>query len=412
MQVLHERCCGLDVHKRTVVACALITEPDGRVRKHRRTFTTMTASLLALSDWLGGLAISHVAVESTGVYWRPVFNILEAAGREIVLADAQHIQRVPGRKTDVQDAEWLADLLRHGLVRPSFIPPKPVRDLRELTRYRATLVQQRTQEINRLHKVLETGNIKLAAVASNVVGVSGRDMLAALVAGEADPAALADLARGLLRKKLAELRQALEGRIQPHHRALIGRILAHIDFLTESALQVQAEIDLRLEPFQQAVELLDTIPGVGRAAATTIVAEIGADMGRFPTAKHLASWAGLCPGTRQSGPRRGPGTMTKGNPWLRAVLGEVAWAISHTKDNYLAAQYHRLARRRGKHKAAMAVAHSVLAIAYSLLRDKQPYSDRGADYFDRLDAGRVERYHVTRLKQLGYEVTLTRSDAA
>jgi transposase len=399
MHVIYPRCCGLDVHQRTVVAYVLITEPDGQVQRRVRTFATMTAELLALGDWLRALQVTHVAIESTGVYWRPVFNVLEADDWEIVLVNAQHLRRVPGRKTDVADAEWLADLLRHGLVRPSFIPPKPIRDLREVTRYRATLIQQRTQEINHLHKVLETGNIKLAVVATDVLGTSGRDMLA-------------ELARGRLRAKLAALRQALDGRLQPHQRALIGRILAHVDFINESVLEVQAEIDRQLASHQEAIELLDTIPGVGPTAAATIVAEIGVDMGRFPTAKHLASWAGVCPGNKQSGGKRLSGKATKGNRWLRAMLGEVAWVISRTKDNYLAAQYHRLARRRGKPKAAMAVAHSVLVIAYHLLRTKQPYRDLGADYFDSRQREQIERHHVNRLKQLGYEVTLTPGEAA
>jgi transposase len=348
---------------------------------------------------LRALQVTHVAIESTGVYWRPVFNVLEADDWEIVLVNAQHLRRVPGRKTDVADAEWLADPLRHGLVRPSFIPPKPIRDLREVTRYRATLIQQRTQEINHLHKVLETGNIKLAVVATDVLGTSGRDMLA-------------ELARGRLRAKLAALRQALDGRLQPHQRVLIGRILAHVDFINESVLEVQAEIDRQLASHQEAIELLDTIPGVGPTAAATIVAEIGVDMGRFPTAKHLASWAGVCPGNKQSGGKRLSGKATKGNRWLRAMLGEVAWVISRTKDNYLSAQYHRLARRRGKPKAAMAVAHGVLVIAYHLLRAKQPYRDLGADYFDSRQREQIERHHVNRLKQLGYEVTLTPGEAA
>jgi transposase len=412
MQVIYPRCCGLDVHKRTVVACVLLTEADGRVHKRVQTFATMTADLLALGDWLRALQVTHVAIESTGIYWRPVFNLLESDERTIVLVNAQHIKRLPGRKTDVMDSEWLADLLRHGLLRPSFIPPQPIRDLRELTRYRATLIQQRTQEVNHLHKVLETGNIKLAAVATDVLGVSGREMLAALVAGEADPEVLAELARGKLRAKLAALRQALDGRLQPHQRVLIERILAHIDFLDESILQVQAEIDQQLVPYREAVELLDTIPGVGPTTAATIVAEIGTDMSRFPTAKHLASWAGLCPGANQSGGKRRAAPIRKGNRWLRAVLGEVAWVISRSKDTYLAAQYHRVARRRGKNKAAVAVAHSVLVIAYHLLQTQQPYQDLGADYFDRLNTERIERHHVTRLKQLGYEVTLTPREAA
>jgi transposase len=371
----------------------------------------MTAGLLALSDWLREQAVAQIAVESTGVFWRPVFNILED-GRAVTLVNAQHLKRVPGRKTDVRDAEWLADLLRHGLLRPSFIPPAPVRHLRDLTRYRTTLLQERVTEINRLQKVLETANIKLAAVATDVLGVSGRRMLAALLGGERDAAALADLARGRLRAKLPELRQALDGRVEPHHRVLLGRILAHIDFLEESLAQLQPALERYLAPFREAVELLDTIPGVGPDAAAAIVAEVGDDMRRFASAKHLASWAGVCPGTHQSGGRRVPVKATKGDRWLRGVLGEVAWAASRAKGPYLHAQFHRLARRRGKYKALLAVAHSVLVIVYHVLRDRRPYTDLGPDYFERLDAQRVERYHVSRLRQLGYEVTLTPAQAA
>jgi transposase len=411
MQVVHERCCGLDVHKRTVVACVLVTAPDGRVTKAVRTFTTMTAGLLALSDWLHEQGVAQIAVESTGVFWRPVFNILED-GRAVTLVNAQHLKRVPGRKTDVRDAEWLADLLRHGLLRASFIPPAPVRHLRDLTRYRTTLLQERVTEINRLQRVLETANIKLAAVATDVLGVSGRRMLAALLGGEQDAAALAALARGRLRAKLPALRQALDGRVEPHHRVLLGRILAHIDFLEESPAQLQPALERYLAPFREAVELLDTIPGVGPDAAAAIVAEVGDDMRRFASAKHLASWAGVCPGTHQSGGRRVPVKATKGNRWLRGVLGEVAWAASRAKGHYLHAQFHRLARRRGKYKALLAVAHSVLVIVYHVLRGRRPYTDLGPDYFERLDAQRVERYHVSRLRQLGYEVTLTPAQAA
>jgi transposase len=388
-----------------------VSADGGRVHKQVRTFTTMTDDLLALGDWLSGLGVTQVAIESTGIYWRPVFNLLED-GRTVTLVNALHIKRVPGRKTDVSDSAWLADLLRHGLVRPSFIPPAPIRELRELTRYRTTLIQQRTAEVNRLHKVLETANLKLAAVATDVLGVSGRAMLDALLAGEDDPAALAEHAHGPLRRKRPELRRALTGRLQPQHRVLLTRILAHIDFLTESLAQVQPDIDRCLLPYAEAVALLDTIPGVGPSAAATIVAEIGVDMSPFAAAAHLASWAGLCPGNQESGGKRMAGKTTKGDRWLRGVLGEVAWAISHTKDNYLAAQYHRLARRRGKHKAAVAVAHSVLVIVYAMLRDQRPYADLGADYFDRRDADRAERYHVNRLTQLGYEVTLSPRAAA
>jgi transposase len=407
MQVLHERCCGLDVHKKTISACVLVTQSDGTVQRRLRTFGAMTADLLALSDWLADLGVTQIALESTGVYWRPVFNILEAEGRTITLVNPQHMRAVPGRKTDLKDSEWLADLLRHGLVKPSFIPPAPVRALRELTRYRKTLVQQRTQEANRLHKVLEGANIKLAAVASDILGKSGRDMFAALVGGEQDPAVLADLARGRLREKLPALRQALAGRVQPYHLVLISQILAHIDFLEGAIGQLHDEIATALATFQEAADLLQTIPGIGAVAAAAIVAEIGADMGRFASSKHLASWAGVCPGNKQSGGKRLSGKTTGGNVWLKGILAEVAWANARRKDGYLGAQFRRLARRRGLYKALVAVAHSVLVIIYHVLRERRPYTDLGADYFERLDTARLEQLHVRRLNALGYSVTLT-----
>jgi transposase len=324
-----------------------------------------------------------------------------------VLVNPQHLKTVPGRKTDVKDSEWLADLLRHGLLKPSFIPPAPVRELRELTRYRKTLVQARTDEINRLQKVLEGANLKLAVVVSDVLGVSARAMLAGLLGGEQDPETLAELARGRLRTKLPALRRALEGRVKPHHLVLIGQTLAHIDFLEDSIGQVQHAIEQRLGSFTEAVELLQTIPGVGEVVATALVAEIGTDVSRFPSAKHLASWVGVCPGNKESAGKRLSGRTTKGNVWVRGMLAEAVWSIAQHRGSYLHAQYHRLARRRGKLKAAMAVAHSVLVIAYCLLRDHQPYTDLGADYLEQRDAARVERHHVQRLQQLGYTVTLT-----
>lgn len=406
MQVVHERCCGLDVHKKAVTACVLITSEKGKAQKSVRTFRTVTEDLLALGDWLDSLDVGYVAMESTGVYWRPVFNILEE-GRDVTLVNAQHIKAVPGRKTDVRDSEWIADLLRHGLLRASFIPPAPIRELRELTRYRKTLIRERSQEVNRLHKVLEGANIKLGSVVTDVLGVSARRMLDAMLGGERDPEVLADLARASLRGKLPELRLALEGRVGRHHMVLVERILAHIDFAEESIQRLQEEVDRCLKPMREAMELLRTIPGVGETAAATIVAEIGTDMSRFPSAKHLASWAGVCPGNHESAGKRKSGKPTGGDPWLKAVLGEVAWAIARSKTpNYLTEQYRRLARRRGKYKAAVAVAHSVLVIVYHVLRDKRPYHDLGADYFDRLDTERIERHHVNRLKALGYEVEL------
>lgn len=411
MEVLHARCCGLDVHKKTVVACVLVSAADGTATQQVRTFGTMTADLLALGDWLAEQQVTQVALESTGVYWRPVYNLLED-GRTLTLVNAQHVKGLPGRKTDVQDAVWLTDLLRHGLLRPSVIPPQPIRDLRELTRYRKTLVQERAAEVNRLHKLLEGANIKLASVATDVMGVSGRVMLAALVGGEADPDVLAELAKGRLRTKLPELRRALEGRVRPVHRVLLEQLLAHLAFLEESIAAVQAEIERALGPFEQAAALLQTIPGVGATAAAVIVAEIGTDMARFPSAKHLASWAGLCPGNHVSAGKRLGGKPRGGNAWLRGVLGEVAWVIAHTKDTYLAAGYHRLARRRGKHKAAVAIAHRVLTICYHVLREQRPYDDLGPDYFDRLDADRLQRHHVRRLQQLGFDVTISKKEAA
>src|SRR5579871_4398995 len=317
------------------------------------------------------------------------------------------MKAVPGRKTDIKDSEWIADLLRHGLLKASFIPPAPIRALRDLTRYRKALVHQRTQEVNRLHKVLEEANIKLASVATDVLGKSGRAMIEALIEGTTDAEALADLARGLLRKKLTQLQAALLGRVQSHQQLLLRHLLAHLDFLEDALEKLRLDIETHLTPFEEQVTLLQSIPGVQAKAAAVIVAEIGVEMDRFPSAKHLASWAGVCPGNRQSGGRRLSGSTTAGNPYLKAVLAEVAWAISRTKDNYLSAQYHRLARRIGHKKAIVALSHSVLTIIYHLLRTKQAYTDLGADYFDQLDTTRLQQHHIRRLEQLGFSVALT-----
>jgi len=411
MRVIYERCAAIDVHKKTAVTTVMITQADGSVQEHVRTFSTMTADVLALDDWLRSHRVEVIAMESTGVYWRPVFNILEE-GRTIILVNAQHMKAVPGRKTDVKDSQWLADLLRHGLLKASFIPPKPIRELRDLLRYRKTLVQERAQEVNRLQKVLETANVKLAAVATDVLGKSGRAMLEALLGGEQDPEVLAELARGRLRAKLPELRKALDGRLQPHHRILITRILAHIDFLEESLFQLQREIEEYLVPFEEAMSLIQGVTGIGETAAASIIAEIGTDMSRFASDKHIASWAGVCPGNKQSGGKRLSGHITKGNTYLRAILCEVAWAIAHTKDNYLSAFFHRIARRHGKQKAILALAHKVLVIIYHILRTKKPYADLGAEYFAQRDQERIQRHHIHRLEQLGYTVTLTPKEVA
>lgn len=403
--LLYPRCAGLDVHKDTVVACLMITAANGKLRKEVRTFATTTSGLLALADWLKSQEATHVAMESTGVYWRPVFNILEG-NFEVILVNAQHMKAVPGKKTDTLDCQWIADLLRHGLLAASFIPPKAIRDLRDLVRSRKSLVQQRAQSINRIQKVLETANIKLSSVASDVLGKSGRDMIEALLAGVSDAEALADLARGRMRAKLPALREALEGRVDDTHRVLLRHLLDVIDFLQDKIDQMSADIDEYLRPYEPQIALLMQIPGIGRIAAATIIAEIGTDMSRFPSAKHLASWAGVAPGNRQSGGKRMRAKTNKGDRHLRAVLAEVVWVISHTHDNYLSDQYHRFARRIGKKRAIVAVSHSVLNIIYHMLRANENYHDLGPHFFETLDTTRQRDTAVRRLQALGYKVTL------
>jgi transposase len=411
MDRLYPRCCGLDVHKRTVVACLLTPGSSGKPVKEVRSFTTMTDDLLHLVDWLQAAGCTHIAMESTGVYWKPIYQLCEGLFGVLVV-NAQHIKAVPGRKTDVRDAEWIADLLQHGLLRPSFIPPAPQRELRELTRYRASLLRERAAEVNRVQKTLEGANIKLAAVATDVLGVSGRAMLEAIVAGTTDAVTLARLAKGRLREKREELERALSGRVGPHHRFLLAEQLCHVDALDESIARLSQEIAERVRPFEAEVARLQTIPGVGRRGAEVLLAEIGTDMTRFPTAHHLASWAGMCPGNYESAGKRQKGTTRKGSPWLRAMLAEAAWGASHTKQTYLAAQYHRLAAKRGRKRAIVAVGHTILVIAYQVLARQQSYTDLGSAYFDERDRHATERRLVRRLETLGLKVTIERPSPA
>ena len=405
MEVLLERCCGLDIHKRPVLACLVVPGSTGAPTKDVRSFGTMTDELLQLADWLSAAGCTHVAMESTGVYWKPIWNLLEGQF-ELLLVNARHVKAVPGRKTDAKDCEWVADLLRHGLLRGSFVPDRGQRELRELTRYRTSLVQERSAEVNRLQKTLEGANIKLGDVATDIMGLSSRQMLASIASGETDAAALAQLAQGRLRDKVPTLERALAGCAGPHQRFLLARQLAHIDFLDASVAEVSAAIAARLRPCEDEMERLATIPGIGRRTAEVLIAEIGTDMSRFPTPAHLASWAGMCPGNDESAGKRRSGKTRKGSPWLRSTLIEAARAAGRSKGTYLAAQYHRLAARRGSKRAAVAVGHTILLIIYRLLSQGDVYHDHGDRYFDERDRHSVERRLVARLEGLGYKVSL------
>jgi|SRR5688572_5572439 len=408
MELMIARCAGLDVHQATVVATVRVPDEPGGRRSVTETFGTMTADLLALRDWLQAYGVTQVALESTGVYWKPVYYVLED-GFALSLINMQELKRVPGRKSDVQDSEWLAQLLECGLLKASFVPPPPIRELRDLTRYRVQQVRDRAQEVNRLCKVLEDAGLKLTSVVTDVMGASGRAMLRALVAGTTDPVVLADLARGALRKKLPALRRALVGRFRPHHAFLIEQIFAKIDFLDETLDRLGAEIDRRLVPFEPMLAALDTIPGVDRVGAISIVAETGGDMQRFPSAGHLCSWGAMCPGQHESAGKRRSGKTRKGNRYLRATLIQAALGAMHKKDSALQARYHRVKRQRGHKKAVVAVGHQILEIAYYVMRDGVTYNELGADYFLRRHAERAVRRHLRQLEALGYHVTIEKA---
>jgi transposase len=405
MTSILERCAGLDVHQAMVMATVRIPDGAGGRQAITESFATTTRGLLTLRDWLHAHGVTHAAMESTGVYWKPVYYVLED-GFALLLVNAQHLKLVPGRKSDVRDSAWIAQLLECGLLRSSFVPPAPIRDLRELTRYRKHQTQDRTREVNRLHRVLEDAGLKLSSVATDVMGKSGKAMLKALVAGTTDPHTLAELAQGKLRKKLPALREALAGRFRSSHAFLLGQILAKIDFLEETLAALSAQIEVLLAPFESALMRLTTIPGVKRRTAETIIAETGGDMSRFATDAHLCSWTGICPGQDESAGKRRSGKMRKGNHYLRTALIESGLAASRAAGTALQARYQRIKRHRGHKKAVVATGRQLLVIAYHLLARDVTYQELGADYFDQKHRDRAIRRHVKHLEQLGYRVTL------
>lgn len=416
MDIIYDNVAGLDVHKKTIVVCVRCRQEErkhqSKVREEVRTFGTMTRDILHLSDWLAAQGVTHVAMEATGVLWKPIWNILE--GRfTLLLVNPRELKRVPGRKSDVRDCQWIAHLLQCGLLRSSFVPARPQRELRDLTRHRAQLVGEHTRIANRIHKTLEDANIKLGAVATDILGKSGRAMLKALLGGEQDTTRLAELAMGRLREKIPALKQALYGHFTEHHRFMIQSLLDHLDYLEKQIDCFSARIAVCLRPFlsEEQIERLDAIPGVNRRTIENITAEIGTNMDQFGDAEHLSSWTGICPGNEESAGKRKRRRTTKGNRWLRRALTEAAWAASRKKASYLAAQYRRLAGRRGKKRAIFAVGHSILVIFYRMLTEAVEYKDLGADYFSRLNPERLRRYLVKRLERLGYEVTVRPQEA-
>lgn len=401
MEIIYTHCCGLDVHKKNVVACVIT--PEG---KEIRTFSTMTEDILSMVDWIKDKGCTHVAMESTGSYWKPIYNILEIEGLNPMVVNAKHIKNVPGRKTDVKDAEWIAGLLQHGLLQGSYIPSREQRELRELIRYCQSLIDERSRETNRMQKVLERANIKLASVATDILGKSSRAMIEAIINGEEDPVILSELAQRRLRNKKEELKRALNGLIGQHQRLMLKTQLEHIDFLDKQIALLDEEIKRRMLPFEEDLERLDSIPGVGRRTAEHIIAEIGTDTDQFSSAAHLCSWAGVAPGNDESAGKRKSGRTRKGNEKLRSVLIEAARAAARTKDTYLSAQYHRIAARRGANRAAVAVAHSILTIVYYLLKRKETYKDLGVNYYEERKEEAIVKQSIKKLEALGLKVTV------
>jgi len=411
MEPIYTSCCGLDVRKKSIQACVRHIGKDGKVQHEVRPFGTMTRDILDLADWLSQEEVTHVAMESTGVYWKPIYNILE--GRfNILLVNARHIKNVPGRKTDVKDCQWIAHLLQSGLLKGSFIPDRVQREFRDLTRHRAKLVDQRASVVNRVHKILEDANIKLGAVATDIMGKSGKDMIRALIEAEKDSAEIADLARRQLRGKIPQLRLALDGHVTDHHRFMLGELMDQLDHLDGQIDRFSQRIEEISRPFAKAIEEVMRLPGFEKRGSENVIAEIGSNMDPFPSADHICSWAGVCPGSNESAGKRKSGKTTKGSKWLRSALAQAAWAASRKKNSYFHAQYGRLAGRRGKKRAVIAVAHSLLTVIYHVLRDHIEYKDLGQDYFDKLNSRRLVPYLVKRLKNMGYEVNLVPLESA
>lgn len=406
MDVVHGCCAGLDVHLKTVVACVREVAADGSVSSEHRSFPSHTAGILELGDWLLQRGVTRVAMESTGVYWKPVWNLLDGRGPELMLVNAREFRNVPGRKTDVNDAQWLAQLLQHGLLRPSFVPPRPMRELRDLTRQRSCLVQDKARVANRIQKILEDANIKLSSVASDVLGASGRDMIQAIIRGEANPGALANLARRRLRAKIPALREALRGGARDHHRFMLRLLMDQLDAIETLVARVQDRIDELTAKDTPVLSLLDQIPGINRMTAQVILAEIGTDMNHFPSAGHLASWAKLRPGDDESAGKRRSSRTGRGNRWLRGAMTQAACAAGRKKNSYFSAQLRRLASRRGRKRALVAVAHSLIVVVYHMLKTGTPYRDLGPEYLDRLEPHRMIKILVRRLESLGQDVTL------
>jgi transposase len=405
MEVQYTHCCGIDIHKKSITVCVLIRESGRREQKHLREFATLTSEILTCVEWLRKLGVTHVAMESTGVYWKPVWNLMEGQF-ELLLANATHIKHVPGRKTDVKDSEWIAQLLQHGLLKPSFVPGTGLRDLRELSRDRTSLVAERSRLKNRIQKILEEANIKLASVASDVLGKSGRAMLRAMVEGKEDPEQLAALAQGTLRLKIPQLVEALRGRVRPVHRFRLKQQLDRINFIEAQIAELEAEIERQNAPFEEAVARLAEIPGFDRVTAWSMIAEIGINMDQFPSAQHLASWAGVCPGNNESAGKRLSGKTRKGSRWLRQKLCQSAWSASRSKKSYFAAFFQRIAAKRGRKRAIVAVSHALLVTCYYLLKRKCSFQDLGVQYFDQLNHAKLTRYFVKRLTRLGHHVRL------